>query len=302
MVWDDRSNIYFVPFATIGLIALNGLIGLGPILFLRDQQLAHFFMRFGVSPASFIDPALMASQGLQTSSVFSVLTHMFLHANEGHLIGNMWMLWVFADNVEEALDTPLFLAVYLISGLAALAAHVLANLHSPVPVIGASGAIAGMMGAYLYMFPNNRMSIVFVYQIIRFPAWVFVGLWFIEQVVSGLLSDETDGVAWWAHVGGFAAGMLMARICCYSDRFACEKTPPGVLVEHQSGLAILLRREAGDIPMRARDGMVRHEDGLGVSAVSEPQRTDASLRSRLGLVHHDRGIRILGRGKKPPRS
>jgi membrane associated rhomboid family serine protease len=132
-----------------------------------------------------------------------------------HLIGNMWFLWVFGNNIEDSMGHLRFLAFYLLTGLAASGAHVLTAFASPTPVVGASGAISGIMGAYLVLYPRVRVHtlVVFVFiQVIELPASVMLVLWFGYQLLAGLVaSSEAGGVAFWAHVGGFVAGVVLIK-------------------------------------------------------------------------------------------
>jgi membrane associated rhomboid family serine protease len=146
---------------------------------------------------------------------------MFLHAGWMHLIGNMWYLWIFGDNVEDRLGHFNFLLFYLLCGLAAGVVHTAANLDSTVPSLGASGAIAGVLGAYAVSYPFARVltlvPIVFFFQVIEVPAIIILGLWFLLQFLSGASSITTSqaasgGVAWWAHIGGFIAGILLLAV------------------------------------------------------------------------------------------
>ncbi len=142
---------------------------------------------------------------------------MFLHGGWMHLIGNMWFLHLFGDNVEDAMGHFRYLLFYLLTGLAATAAHILVNPLSPIPIIGASGAISGVVGAYFLLFPNARVltlvPIFLLVDIVLMPAFVFIGFWFLLQFWSGLFSlavPHVGGVAWWAHIGGFLAGVVLA--------------------------------------------------------------------------------------------
>lgn len=136
-----------------------------------------------------------------------------------HIIGNMWFLFIFGDNVEDKLGHGNYLAFYLLSGLAAAVVQLLSSVGSPVPTIGASGAISGVLGAYLVMFPKAKIStlipIFFFIDIIDISAFLFIGFWFLMQFVSGLQTvgiDTSGGIAWWAHIGGFIAGILMVPV------------------------------------------------------------------------------------------
>jgi membrane associated rhomboid family serine protease len=146
------------------------------------------------------------------------LTSMFLHGGWMHIIGNSLFLWVFGNNVEDSMGPGRYLGFYLICGLAAAAAHVLSAPSSPVPTVGASGAISGVMGAYLLLYPTARVRMLFIFFVVRIPAWIVLLWWFGVQVISGLpeLSDvnaaSNGGVAVWAHVGGFVTGVLLIKL------------------------------------------------------------------------------------------
>jgi membrane associated rhomboid family serine protease len=163
---------------------------------------------------------------------------MFLHGSWGHLLGNALFLWVFGNNVEDVMGAGRFLAFYLVCGLAAAAAHVAVDPRSIVPTVGASGAISGVMGAYLLLFPRVRVRMLFIFgiffRVIPVPAWAVLLWWFAIQLLSGLpqlagLGDMGGGVAVWAHVGGFVAGVLLIRFF----------QSPALVAERR---AILLRR------------------------------------------------------------
>ena len=160
------------------------------------------------------------------------ITSLFLHGSWGHILGNALFLWVFGNNVEDVMGRGRFLAFYLLCGLAASAAHILIGPGSPVPTVGASGAISGVMGAYLLLFPTVRVRMLFwfiiFFRIFAIPAWLVLLWWFAMQLVSGLpdiLSPSPElagGVAVWAHVGGFAAGVLLVRLFT-NDRLVARR-------------------------------------------------------------------------------
>jgi membrane associated rhomboid family serine protease len=145
------------------------------------------------------------------------LISLFLHGSWGHILGNAWFLWIFGDNIEDVMGPRRFLAFYLLCGLAAAAMHIAVGPASPVPTVGASGAISGVMGAYLILFPRVRVRMFFLIFIVPLPAWVVLLYWFGLQLLSGLpeiMSQNPEvagGVAVWAHVGGFLAGVLLIR-------------------------------------------------------------------------------------------
>jgi len=152
-----------------------------------------------------------------------IFTHMFLHGSWMHLLGNMWFLWLFGNNIEDSMGHFRFVVFYLLCGLAAAMAQLLASPSSPIPMVGASGAISGVMGAYLLLYPNVRVytlvPIGFFITSMALPAWVMLGYWFVLQFISGLVSfgGEMSGVAFWAHVGGFVAGIVLIKLFARGD-------------------------------------------------------------------------------------
>lgn len=154
----------------------------------------------------------------QPINILTPLISIFLHGGWEHIIGNMLFLWTFGDNVEDAMGSGRYLAFYLICGLAAAAAHVTAEPASPVPTVGASGAISGVMGAYLILYPNAPVRMFFIIFLVRVRAWLVLVYWFLLQVLEGVSQigpmrpDISSGVAVWAHVGGFVAGVLLVKV------------------------------------------------------------------------------------------
>lgn len=194
---------------------MNALVFLAE-LNLDAGSLNHLFQQWGIVPLRFNHPRLQSEFNYVT-----LLSSMFLHGGWMHIAGNMWSLWIFGDNVEDRMGRVGFLCFYLLSGLAAGIGHILTNPASSVPTVGASGAIAGVMGAYLLLFPHARVitliPIFFFLQVVHIPAVFFLGFWFVSQIFSGAISlatsgPNTGGVAWWAHIGGFVVGILWAFI------------------------------------------------------------------------------------------
>jgi membrane associated rhomboid family serine protease len=180
------------------------------------SRLESFVMAAAFVPARYTSGGL--SLGELGPGLGSALVSMFLHGGWGHLLGNMLFLWIFGDNVEDRLGHVRYLIFYLLSGYAATFAHLWAGPGSTVPAIGASGAISGVLGAYLFLHPKARVQTLlilgFFIRLIYVPAWVFLPLWFLIQLFSGAASlgaraAETGGVAWFAHIGGFIAGPLL---------------------------------------------------------------------------------------------
>jgi membrane associated rhomboid family serine protease len=164
--------------------------------------------------------------GRQVSHLF---TSMFMHGSWMHLLGNMWFLWIFGNNVEDSMGRVRFIAFYLLCGLAAAFGQVLTDPRSGIPMVGASGAISGVMGAYLVLYPRVRVYAMvplgFFLTSVALPAWVMLGYWFVIQFISGLVSfgGEGGGVAFWAHVGGFVAGLVLVKLFARSDYIAAHR-------------------------------------------------------------------------------
>jgi membrane associated rhomboid family serine protease len=201
----DHNPSGRTPYVTLALIAANVLVFLAYFPMAQSEfALARFYGSWGIVPAR-----IMAGQGYDT-----LLTHMFLHGGWMHLAGNMLFLWIFGDNLEDQMGHGGFAAFYLISGLAAAGLQIALDPVSLVPMVGASGAIAGVMGGYLLMFPKARVDVLIIivifFRIFALPAWLILGIWFGLQLFSGL-STPTDGggVAYWAHIGGFLAGLAL---------------------------------------------------------------------------------------------
>ncbi|HEY8549465.1 MAG TPA: rhomboid family intramembrane serine protease [Vicinamibacterales bacterium] len=203
------------PVVTVGLIVLNAAVFLYEQS-LTDRQLQRFAFGWGLVPAEF--------------TWTSVVTSMFLHGSWGHFLGNMLYLWIFGDNIEDRLGHLRFLVFYLLCGTLAALGQVFVNMGSLVPMIGASGAISGVLGAYLVLFPHSRVltlvPIFFVLQLIEVPAVLLLGLWFLVQLLSGVgsLGAEADigGVAFWAHAGGFIAGAALVTVFKRPERQRVE--------------------------------------------------------------------------------
>jgi membrane associated rhomboid family serine protease len=199
------------PIVTVGLIAMNVLVFLYELL-LPAPALEQFTLHYALLPAWFSWPA--------------VFTSMFLHAGFWHVVPNMLYLWIFGDNVEDRLGHGRYLAFYLSAGVAAAIAQVIINPYSTVPMVGASGAIAGVMGAYFVLYPQSRvLTVVFVLiflDVVEIPAIFFLGLWFLLQLLSGVGSlvgnAAGGGVAFFAHIGGFVIGVLVGVVLRARDR------------------------------------------------------------------------------------
>jgi hypothetical protein len=206
------------PIVTVGLIAANVAafiweLGLG-------RHLQDALLMWGLVPVRYT-VGEVAELFTWREQVAPFLTSMFLHGGWTHLLGNVWTLWIFGDNVEDRLGRSRYLALYLLGGVAAALLHIFTNAHSPVPTIGASGAIAAVMGAYFRLYPHARVEMVippfFLGPLFVVPAVVFLGWWFILQFFNGTLSllaspGAAGGIAWWAHIGGFVFGALLCSV------------------------------------------------------------------------------------------
>ncbi len=200
------------PVLTVSIIVVNIIAFAYELLAEAGGTLEQTFYTMGVVPFE-------VTHHFGPSVAFSFITSMFLHGGFMHIIGNMLYLWIFGNNVEDSMGRGRFLVFYLLTGSVACAAQVLANPNSTSPTIGASGAIAGVLGAYIVLFPNARVqTLIFLGYFARMaqlPALLVLGFWFVLQLFNGLMSfgiTQMGGVAWFAHVGGFVAGLLLVRL------------------------------------------------------------------------------------------
>jgi membrane associated rhomboid family serine protease len=202
-IGDDNSARRTVPLVTYALIALNALF-----FFIELSGGDAFIMKWAFVPSRFLADPVGDSPTLFTS--------MFMHAGWLHLGSNMLYLWIFGDNVEDRFGHVKFIIFYLLAGLAATAAQLAFSLDSNIPNLGASGAIAGVLGAYLVMFPQGRVSVLQGQRVIPMPALIVIGFWFVLQLFSGIGSiastADTGGVAYMAHIGGFVAGFVLTFV------------------------------------------------------------------------------------------
>jgi len=212
----DRNPSGIFPIVTITLILAN------TIVFLYEVRLGPavsvFLKHYALIPAMVTGHVRYGAVNFSDTAV-PFFTSMFLHGGWLHLISNMWFLWIFGDNVEDTLGPVRYLLFYFLCGLAAAVTHFAVQPESTLPVLGASGAIAGVLGAYAVLYPGARVvtlvPIFFFLQIIELPAWIMIGYWFVLQILSGSLeavSPMRGGTAWWAHVGGFLAGMVLVLL------------------------------------------------------------------------------------------
>ena len=222
----DENPTLRTPVATIALITLNVAVWLFVQGGGQPESLARSLCLYGLIPGDLLGGMAGTSVPLGaglvcqldgSSGPTSLVTSMFMHGGWFHIIGNMLFLWVFGDNVEDAMGPIRFVAFYLICGLGAAAAQIATDLDSAVPMVGASGAIGGVMGAYALLYPRARVDmlviLIFYVTTISVPAVLVLGYWFLLQVLSGLgtLGTSGGGVAFWAHIGGFVAGAALVH-------------------------------------------------------------------------------------------
>lgn len=206
----DDQPTFSTPYASYFLIVLNILV----YVWERAQSpraLNVFVREFGLVPSHTVAVLTGRSHDALAAGVVPLFTSLFLHGSLLHVAGNMLFLWIFGDNVEDYLGHFSYLVFYLASGLAASCTHILLNLNSHLPTVGASGAIAGVMGAYFIVYPRARVLTWFFVFILWLPAWLVLGYWFLLQFFA-FPEFAAEGVAVWAHLGGFAAGMIMIKL------------------------------------------------------------------------------------------
>lgn len=231
---DDNRDRTTFPVVNVTLIVINILVF---VLLQGFGTNESFTMAFSAVPAEIVSgkdivtedqqirvpteegPAIVTVPGLKKTPIpvfFTLLTSIFMHGGIAHIAGNMWFLWIFGDNIENDLGRWRYLAFYLLCGILASLAHVLLSAwgeSAQIPSLGASGAISGVMGAYLVLHPKRRVTVLMVRVVMDVPGYVAVGIWFVFQIISGLgvLGGMQSGVAYGAHIGGFVAGMALAK-------------------------------------------------------------------------------------------
>jgi membrane associated rhomboid family serine protease len=205
-----------VPVVNNLLIGINVVVFALQMLQGTDYGFQRLVYEYGLVPARFTAPELAVRVG-PGHGVFTLVSFMFLHGGFLHLLGNMWFLYIFGDNVEDRLGPVRYAAFYLLCGWISGLSHIVLNIHSTVPTIGASGAVAGVMGAYFLLHPSSKILtlilIIFIPWFVEIPAFFFLGLWFLIQLLNASThSGAAGGIAWWAHIGGFAGGMILLKL------------------------------------------------------------------------------------------
>lgn len=237
---DDNPTLH-TSFATFLIIAINVVVWLFVQGMGTTPYLAESICRYGVIPGEILGKVRSHTSVPLGPHLVCVLdghpnwmtlaTSIFMHGGWLHLIGNMWFLAVFGDNVEDVMGSVRFVLFYLLCGLAAAAAQIVSNPSNLVPMVGASGAIGGVMGAYCMLFPRAPVHMLvwfgFYFTRIIIPAFFMLGYWFVLQLLSGFLYSGSGGIAFWAHVGGFAAGVALVRLFCKPQRLSERRVRRG---------------------------------------------------------------------------
>ena len=214
-IGDDNIRGGGLAIVTFGLVALNVVVFFVELKQPTEAALQSFITSWGVVPAEYARGHDLPPY-IPLPFWVTLLTSMFLHGGWAHVFGNMLYLWIFGDNLEHTLGRARYLVFYLACGLAAGLAHILASGASRVPSVGASGAISGILGGYLLLFPHNRVRVLMGYYVTAVPAYLMLGMWILLQFVSGFgevaRTEETGGVAYMAHIGGFVAGLVLVKL------------------------------------------------------------------------------------------
>ena len=230
----DTIRSRTIPLVNVAFIALNALVFIFE-LSLSPQGLERFIMTFGMVPARLhlTEPLALLQNPLVLITLFS---HMFMHGGWVHFLSNMWTLFIFGDNIEDRMGHRRYLIFYVFAGLASGLLQALVAPGSRVPAIGASGAIAGVLGAYFILYPGGRVvtliMLVFIPWFVEIPAIIYLGFWFVTQLFSGLAALNTPGaanmggVAWWAHIGGFLFGVFVHRLFLRQAPMSYYYQPP----------------------------------------------------------------------------
>lgn len=214
----DENPQINIPFVTYALMALNVIAwlilqGMG-----AEPALSQSVCQFGLIPADLTSQEILRSNAFCTidgrPDWYTLISSIFMHGSWMHLVGNMWFLWIFGNNVEDSMGSGRFVVFYVLSGIAASATQIIADTGSVVPMVGASGAIGGVMGAYIVLYPKVHVHMFILFRTFAIPAILMLGYWIVMQLIGGFssLGSTGGGVAFWAHVGGFAAGMVLILV------------------------------------------------------------------------------------------
>lgn len=214
----DENPTNSVPWVTLILIIVNVLVFIYELSLQSAGKLQPFLQTAALVPYE-ITHAAKLSANVPNIGILAIFTSIFMHAGWLHIIGNMWYLWIFGNNIEDTLGHINYLFFYLLCGAGGAVAHIVSQPNSQIPTLGASGAIAGVLAAYLFLFPHAKIltviPIFFFIQLIDIPAVLLIGIWFVIQLISGVGSlsvQSSGGVAWFAHIGGFITGFILVFI------------------------------------------------------------------------------------------
>jgi len=225
----DENPQINIPYVTYALIALNVLAWLGLQGFGAEPALSRSICQFGLIPADLTSQEFVRSMPICSMDGnpdwYTLVSSVFMHGGWMHLIGNMWFLWIFGNNVEDSMGSVRFAVFYVICGVLASAAQIAADTGSVVPMVGASGAIGGVMGAYIVLYPKVHVHMFFLFRTFAIPAILMLGYWIVTQLIGGFssLGSTGGGVAFWAHAGGFVGGM--ALILVFKDEALLAQHP-----------------------------------------------------------------------------
>lgn len=246
---DDNPRHGKIPFITVSLIVMCVVVFLYQLGIPPEFQKAFVYF-YGAVPADiFSGDGGKTDNGFATSGAMGLFTSMFLHGGIMHLLGNMVYLWIFGDNVEIAMGRVRFVIFYILTGLVAALTHAYFDPTSQIPMVGASGAISGLLGAYLMLYPKANVKMLFIFglfwRMIYVPAFVVLTLWFLIQFVGVAGKQEGGGVAFLAHIGGFVAGMLLVKLFIRKDEYLFHK-PTHRPWETQKATAQTIRKRPWD--------------------------------------------------------
>lgn len=291
----------------------NILIGINVFVFLiqllQGPKIKYFFFTYGLVPARYTDPE-MALYFTSFQQAVSFVSFMFLHGGFLHLLGNMWSLYIFGDNVEDQLGSLRYLVFYLLCGWLSGLTHFVFNLDSQIPTIGASGAIAGVMGAYLVLFPMARIltliPIFFIPYFVEIPAFIFLGIWFVLQILSAAaVRPGMGGIAWWAHVGGFVFGIVLLKLFLRMPQTGLTRRIRSATSKHKTPHLQVVRASGNDQDpdLHGAIAITPREADLGTRKLVNIPWGFHSRVFRVGIppgVKEGTTLRLAGLGKAAP--
>ncbi len=301
----DTTPCRSYPYVNNALLAINIVVYLYQLG--MGDSLPRFFYQYGLVPARYFVPAL-AQYFSAGEQALSLVSFMFLHGGFMHLLGNMWMLYIFGDNIEDRLGPLRYVLFYLLCGLASGISHMVLNAGSNVPVVGASGAIAGVMGAYFILYPAARIltlvPILIIPYFIEIPAFVFLGIWFVMQFLNASFgAGAAGGVAWWAHIGGFIFGILFLKMFqTLPESGLTRKIKKATARKKSDRLQVI--RPAGPAPDADTCGVLRISPFEALTGTRKLVNIPSGLRKRLIRVSVPPGItsgtvlRLRGMGRQ----